>query len=215
MNRELVLYMGPHGEAITYTRRIDMSINQRPKVSYGLSQPYFNASALPIITNRDPFATDFAEVGTIWINQTAFKAWLLAKVEANQAIWLEINNTDAPLGITWHIEAGVGPVALAENSGYYLTNGAAVDLTLPAVSSLGSQIWIATADASGVGAGIRITQGAAQIIRGGGEATGAGAGAKFTILDSAQESVVVHLICTVANTQWDVVNVNAIPNYLP
>jgi hypothetical protein len=190
-----------------------MSTNQRPKVAYGLSQPYFNASALPIITTRDPLTTDFAEVGTIWINQTTPKAWLLAKVVANQAIWIEIDNTDAPLGITWHIEAGVGPIVMAENSGYYLTNAAAVDLTLPAAATLGSQIWITTADASAAGAGIRVTQGAAQRIRGAGDITGAGAGAKFSVLDSRKKSVAVLLICTVANTQWDVVSVNAVANY--
>ncbi len=190
-----------------------MSTNQRPKVAYGLSQPYFNTTQLPIIVTRDPLVTDFAEVGTIWINQTTPKAWLLAKVVANQAIWIEIDNTASPLGITWHIEAGVGPIVLAENSGYYLTNVAAIDLTLPAAATLGSQIWITTADASAAAAGIRITQGAAQIIRGGGEATGAGAGAKFTIINSLQRAIDVHLICTVANTQWDVVSVNAVANY--
>ncbi len=191
-----------------------MAINQRPKVAYGLSQPYFNVSPLPIITNRDPLVTDFAEVGTIWINQTTPTAWLLARVVLNQAVWIEIDNTAAPLGITWHIEAGVGPIVLAENSGYYLTNAAAVALTLPAAAVLGSQIWITTDNASAAGAGFTIAQNAGQYVVLGNDQSTVGVGGRVQAINNLQVSITMILVCTRANTEFTIFSTNINPHLL-
>jgi hypothetical protein len=191
-----------------------MSVNQRPKVAYSLSQPYFNASPLPIITTRDPFVSDFAEIGTIWINQTTPTAWLLAEIVLNQAVWIEIDNTAAPLGIVWHNIAGVGPQALAANNGYYLQNAAAVALTLPAVATLGSQIYIATFNASAVNAGFTIAQNAAQYIVLGNDVSTPGVGGSLAAIDDRQASITMQLICTIANTEFTVFNTNVNPHLI-
>ena len=64
-----------------------MSVNQRPQVAYGLSQPEFATPPMPIVTLRDPLDSDFAEIGKLWINTATNGAWLLTSVVANVATW--------------------------------------------------------------------------------------------------------------------------------
>jgi len=195
-----------------------MSKQTQVQRAYGQYPALINIANEPRISTRNPTTADRAELGQMWINKLTNEVYQLTSVgtvaggNPGYAIWTRLDNGAGATGIVW-ITSGAAAVAMAVNSGYYLTNVGAVTLTLPGASVVGDEIWITTADASGVGAGIQVTQGAAQIIRGAGEATGAGAGTKFSILNSMQESVVVHLICTVANTQWDVVSVNAVANY--
>lgn len=191
-----------------------MSTNVRSKVAYGLSQPYFNAAQQPILSGRDPIVTDFAEIGTTWINYLTNQVWVLTSVILNQAIWTRIDNTNVNAGITWAIEPGVGPVAMAGNYGYYLTNAAAVALTLPAAAVLGSQILLTTADASAGAAGFTIAQNAGQYIVYGNNASTIGVGGSLDATNFLQVSIVMQLICTVANTEFTVFNSNIIPNLI-
>lgn len=191
-----------------------MSTNVRSKVAYGLSQPYFRATQTPIISVRDPLATDYAEVGTEWINSTSNQVWVLTSVVLNQAIWTRIDNTNVNAGITWTIQAGVGPIALAANYGYYLTNAAAVALTLPAAAVLGSQIYITTADASAALAGFTIAQNAAQYIVYGDVVSTIGVGGSLNATNMLQQSITMQIICTVANTEFTVFNSNIVPNLI-
>lgn len=191
-----------------------MSTVQRPKVAYGLSQPYFNASPMPIVVARDPLATDYAEVGTEWINSATNQVWILTSVANNVAVWTRVDNSTVNAGITWSIQAGVGPVALAANYGYYLTNAAAVSLTLPAVATLGAQIYITTADASAPNAGFTIAQNAGQYILFGNDLSTPGVGGSLTAINDLQRSVTMQLICTVANTEFTVFSTNVNPNLL-
>ena len=67
-----------------------MSVNQRPQVAYGLSQPEFAAVPQPIIAVRAPLTSDFAAVGTMWIDTVTNAAYVLTSVTANSAHWLSI-----------------------------------------------------------------------------------------------------------------------------
>ena len=185
---------------------------QRAKVSYGLSQPYFNASAQPIVSVRDPLASDFAEIGTEWINGTTNQVWVITSVLNNQAVWTRVDNTNVNLGLTWSIEPGAGPIAMNGNYGYYLTNVGAVTLTLPAAAALGSQIWIATADASAANAGYTINQNALQYIVYDHNTSAVGAGGSLDALNFLQQSLTIVLVCTVANTEFTVFTSNFAPN---
>jgi hypothetical protein len=69
-----------------------MSINQRPKTAYGLSQPNFATSPMPIVTTRAPLSSDMSEIGTIWVNTATNNIWALTSVVNNIASW-------QPLGI--------------------------------------------------------------------------------------------------------------------
>jgi hypothetical protein len=68
-----------------------MSVNQRPQVAYGLSQPDFATVSKPISSTRIPTATDFAAIGTIWINTATNAVYILTNVAANSATWTIIS----------------------------------------------------------------------------------------------------------------------------
>jgi hypothetical protein len=68
-----------------------MSVNQRPQVAYGLSQPDFATPPQPIISTRVPAAADFAQLGTIWIDTATNAVYILTNVIANVATWTIIS----------------------------------------------------------------------------------------------------------------------------
>ena len=191
-----------------------MASNQRPKVAYGLSQPNFGVGPIPVTTLRDPLITDFAEIGTLWINKASDKVWVLTSIVLNQAVWTEIDNQTTNVGITWYTDATVGPIALAVNSGYYLTNAAAVATTLPLVSTIGSQIILITSDASAALAGFTITQNANQYIVESANSSTIGVGGSLDATNQLQESITMQLICTVANIEWTVFSTNINPRLI-
>jgi len=186
--------------------------NARPKVAYGLSQPYFAVGPIPIVVQRDPTISDFAEIGSTWINTLTNSVWTLTNIIANQAVWTETDNTNVNLGITWHTIAGVGPVALAPNNGYYLQDPLPTALTLPLVATLGSQIYIATLNASAANAGFTIAQNPGQYILVGDDSSAIGAGGSLLAINDLQRSITMQLICTIANTEFTVFSTNINPN---
>lgn len=60
---------------------------QRVNVSYGLSQPLINTPNFPIVSNRSPRVTDFAPIGSLWVNRTTNQAYILVQVANNSATW--------------------------------------------------------------------------------------------------------------------------------
>jgi len=67
-----------------------MASNQRAKVAYGLSQPYFAVGPIPVETQRDPVYSDYADIGALWVNTATNTAWILTSVVANAATWTQI-----------------------------------------------------------------------------------------------------------------------------
>lgn len=54
---------------------------------YGIGDNLLQMPPLPIVANRDPRSTDFAQPGTIWINSSDDTIWMLATITANSANW--------------------------------------------------------------------------------------------------------------------------------
>ena len=68
-----------------------MSTLSRPQTAYGLSQPTFNVMTAPLINTRVPAVTDYAPLGTLWVNTATNAAWILTSVVANVATWTQIS----------------------------------------------------------------------------------------------------------------------------
>lgn len=61
--------------------------NNRQNTAYGLSEPLLNVFPRPIIALRDPTTSNFAQLGTIWVNKSSGAFWVLTKIVANSASW--------------------------------------------------------------------------------------------------------------------------------
>lgn len=68
-----------------------MSTISRPQTAYGLSQATFGVPTAPLINTRVPTTTDYAPLGTLWVNTTTNVAWILTSVVANVATWTQIS----------------------------------------------------------------------------------------------------------------------------
>ena len=123
-------------------------------------------------------------------------------------------STGAGPGFTWNADATVGPIAMVSSSGYVLANPGPVHMTLPAASVFGDRLIVIDNNAATVnanpllGGGFYISQGAGQQILYGNRFSTPGAGGRLDARNFGLRSVVVDMICTVANLQWTVVNSN-------
>lgn len=88
--------------------------------------------------------------------------------------------------------------AMVVNTGYIANNAALVTLTLPATAALGSLLAVAGKGAGGW----RIAQNSGQVIHFGNLDTTTGASGS---IDSTLQRDVIYLICTTANTDFEVV----------
>ena len=55
--------------------------------AYGLSSPLIDLAPVPIVAKRNPTGNDFAELGTVWINQPAQLAYILVSTFGGVATW--------------------------------------------------------------------------------------------------------------------------------
>jgi filamentous hemagglutinin len=55
--------------------------------AYGVGDNLIPLAPLPIVANRDPRSSDFAQPGTIWINSSDDTIWMLATITSNSANW--------------------------------------------------------------------------------------------------------------------------------
>lgn len=62
-------------------------VNRQKQRSYGVDQPFIEKSPEPIRAQRDPRNDDFAEIGTIWINEVNKSSFILTQIAANNATW--------------------------------------------------------------------------------------------------------------------------------
>lgn len=60
---------------------------QRQEVSYGLNQPLVGQPPEPIVVQRAPQTTDYAQVGSLWLDQTNNDVYVLLKIVAGVATW--------------------------------------------------------------------------------------------------------------------------------
>lgn len=66
-----------------------MAVNRRLEQAYGFGQGIYNLSPKPIVAQRAPTVSDFAEIGTIWCDQVGEATYILVKVAGNEATWLD------------------------------------------------------------------------------------------------------------------------------
>lgn len=62
--------------------------NGQSNVGYGLTNALQDLSPQPIISQRAPTTRDFAEIGTIWVDQPRNDSFILTSVVANSASWI-------------------------------------------------------------------------------------------------------------------------------
>lgn len=103
---------------------------------------------------------------------------------------------DPPAAVMWS-EVTTTAQAAAVNRGYITNNVARVDITLPATAPLGSILVIV---GSGAG-GWRVSQGAGQRIHFGNVSSANGTTGHLL---STHQRDCIRLVCTVANTEWQV-----------
>lgn len=102
-------------------------------------------------------------------------------------------------GLTWSVVTGTTQSA-AVNNGYIANNAGQVTVTLPAVSAVGDCVAVTGINNA---TGWKIAQNAGNQIFFGTSSTTAGAGGSLT---STQTRDSVFLLCTSANTNWQVLN---------
>lgn len=116
-----------------------MSQITNTKVAYGKSQPLIDIFNAPIVSLRSPLTNDKGSIGQLWVNKTTNQVWMLTSFTGGLAIWSELDNSGSVGGINWIVTAAAA-INMAVNTGYILTNGGVVTLTLPAVCNAGSQM---------------------------------------------------------------------------
>jgi hypothetical protein len=67
-----------------------MAIRRRlsQPVGYGLGDPLIALAPLPIIAQRAPNTSDFAELGTVWVDEPNNDSYVLCSITANSANWV-------------------------------------------------------------------------------------------------------------------------------
>ncbi|MFO7745430.1 MAG: hypothetical protein R6V36_08605, partial [Psychroflexus sp.] len=117
----------------------------------------------------------------------------------NGAGSIEISATGGSAGFVWNEVTVTGPTAMSVNTGYIANNAGTVQLTLPAVASVGDAVAVVGKGAGGW----QIQQNAGQTIHTllGDTTTGATGTASST-----NQFNVLALLCITANTDWAVLH---------
>lgn len=67
-----------------------MSVQQRSKVGYGLSETLPSIFPSPIVSQRAPTTSDKADIGTVWVDKPNDDAYILTSIVANSATWINV-----------------------------------------------------------------------------------------------------------------------------
>lgn len=67
-----------------------MASNLPLNTAYGLSQALINVFPTPIVSTRDPLASDRAQLGTTWVNKSSNDAFVLTSVVAGASTWVGV-----------------------------------------------------------------------------------------------------------------------------
>ena len=136
------------------------------------------------------------EVGSIWVDTTAGRAYLAMDVSDDAAVWPQI--TPHGGGYPWSEETGTS-ATLVVDTGVIANNASLVTLTLPSTAAVGTAISV-----QGKGAGLfRVGQNASQVIHFGSSDTTTGTGGHITATNRYDS---VQLLCITANTDWAVLS---------
>lgn len=64
-----------------------MAVNQRQNIAYGFNNPLQDLAPQPIISQRAPGTSDYAEIGTLWVDVPDDTVYCLTSIVANIATW--------------------------------------------------------------------------------------------------------------------------------
>jgi hypothetical protein len=173
------------------------------KVAYGKNMPLCEVFNKPIIARRAPRVNDRAAQGQIWINKVDNTVWICTSYLNGNCIWTSMDSAGAT-GLTWITTASAAFNA-AVNHGYALTNNANITVTLPAVAPVGSVIYLSSTVKQIVGSALMCQAQAGQTITLYIATSGILGRASMTIAGE-QSRHLIELLCTVADTQWRIVN---------
>lgn len=154
--------------------------NKYQNVSYGLSQSLLGVPGFPIVSKRDPTASDMAPLGTLWVNKSANNLWIISSIVANVATWVELaiqggGGGDVFNAITVNglatFNAGILANAGAHSITFNTTDNAAAAFSVSTNGGTAETIVITNAQGTGAGAihlastagGVSLTSGAAGI----------------------------------------------------
>lgn len=88
-----------------------MSSRQLQQNLYGFPSPLSKQAYPPIISNRAPLTTDYAPLGSIWVNQLTNSAYVLTSIVSNSATWDLINNAGGSASFTTLTVSGATTLA--------------------------------------------------------------------------------------------------------
>lgn len=87
-----------------------MAVRRKSDVNYGLNQPLNIGAPRPIIANRDPGASDFAELGTTWVNPLTNGVFVITSIVSGAATWSTSPASGVGVFTDVTITGGVGTV---------------------------------------------------------------------------------------------------------
>ena len=132
--------------------------NSRRKQAYGMGSPLQDLAPLVIQALRNPTTSDFAEIGTTWVNTSTGVIYMLGKIVANSATWQTSPasgvGTFTAVDITTgdlDVQAGASTTTISSGTVNF-DNGAGLvtianDLTVGGVTTFNGDIDISTASA--------------------------------------------------------------------
>ena len=136
-----------------------MSVRQYTNISYGLTQPLNVEAQLPIVAKRAPANTDFAQIGTIWVQTTTNEYWVLTSIVANVATWTTFGGGGAGLFTSLTVNPGnatitAGNLAVTAGSitaGTTITAGTGITATTGNIVATAGQVDAGTTITAGTG----------------------------------------------------------------
>lgn len=143
--------------ASSLKKEIVMAINRTaPGVAYGLSDALLDVFPAPVVSTRDPLASDKAQLGTVWVNKSTNDFFILTSIVANVATWSSPSNGSGIFtsleATTGNITADIGDIVATLGS---VTAGAAVS----AGTNVSATLAISAGTTITAGTGITATTG--------------------------------------------------------
>ncbi len=107
-----------------------MASNLPLNTAYGLSQALINVFPTPIVSTRDPQASDRAQLGTIWVNKTTNDGFVLTSVVAGASTWIVIGG-----GTGTFSSLTVNPGNITATAGNIIASAGNIQATAGSVSA--------------------------------------------------------------------------------
>ena len=173
--------------------------------------PFGGTFPAPITIQASPTQYDSGPLGQMWINTLTQQVFILVYAAKDNAIWLPVQSSSQG-GFIWQVVTVDTPMVSGHG---YLTNPADVEvpinLSLPVQAQVGDSFWVSIFGLESNDPDQsywNITQNAGQSIIYETEQTTVGTGGSLT--QSSDEGGIVFLVCTVANTTFQIMHTDGV-----